>query len=121
VGDAHPAVVEAIGRTAARGTSFGAPSPLELDLARRVQRCVPSMELLRFVNSGTEATMSALRVARAFTERAKIVKFAGCYHGHADLLLVQAGSGVVTVGLPDSPRRPAGALAGRPPGPLTDA
>ena len=111
LGHAHPAVVEAIGRTAARGTSFGAPSPLELDLARRVQRCVPSMELLRFVNSGTEATMSALRVARAFTERAKIVKFAGCYHGHADLLLVQAGSGVVTLGLPDSPGVPAGTVA----------
>jgi len=111
LGHAHPGVVEAIGRTAARGTSFGAPSPLELDLARRVQRCVPSMELLRFVNSGTEATMSALRLARAFTERAKIVKFAGCYHGHADLLLVQAGSGVATLGLPDSPGVPAGTVA----------
>ncbi|HET9707105.1 MAG TPA: glutamate-1-semialdehyde 2,1-aminomutase, partial [Gemmatimonadales bacterium] len=111
LGHAHPAVVEAICRTAARGTSFGAPSPLELDLARLVQRSVPSMELVRFVSSGTEATMSALRVARAFTERAKIVKFAGCYHGHADLLLVQAGSGVATLGLPDSPGVPAGTVA----------
>ena len=111
LGHAHPAVVEAIVRTAARGTSFGAPSPLELDLARRIQRAVPSMELLRFVNSGTEATMSALRLARAFTERTKIVKFAGCYHGHADLLLVQAGSGVATLGLPDSPGVPPGTVA----------
>ena len=111
LGHAHPAVVEAICRTAARGTSFGAPSPLELDLARLVQRSVPSMQLLRFVSSGTEATMSALRVARAFTGRAKIVKFAGCYHGHADLLLVQAGSGVATLGLPDSPGVPAGTVA----------
>jgi glutamate-1-semialdehyde 2,1-aminomutase len=111
LGHAHPAVVDAICRTAARGTSFGAPSPLELDLARLVQRCVPSMDLVRFVSSGTEATMSALRVARAFTGRAKIVKFAGCYHGHADLLLVQAGSGVATLGLPDSPGVPAGTVA----------
>jgi glutamate-1-semialdehyde 2,1-aminomutase len=94
-----------------RGTSFGAPSPLELDLARLVRGFVPSLELLRFVNSGTEATMSALRVARAFTGRAKIVKFAGCYHGHADLLLVQAGSGVATLGLPDSPGVPPATVA----------
>jgi glutamate-1-semialdehyde 2,1-aminomutase len=111
LGHAHPAVVAAISAAAANGTSFGAPSPLEVELARLVQRAIPSMELLRFVNSGTEATMSALRVARAFTGRAKIVKFAGCYHGHADLLLVQAGSGVATLGLPDSPGVPAATVA----------
>ncbi|HET7251031.1 MAG TPA: aminotransferase class III-fold pyridoxal phosphate-dependent enzyme, partial [Gemmatimonadales bacterium] len=111
LGHAHPTVVAAISEAAANGTSFGAPSPLELELARLVQQFVPSMELLRFVNSGTEATMSALRVARAFTGRAKIVKFAGCYHGHADLLLVQAGSGVATLGLPDSPGVPAATVA----------
>jgi len=111
LGHAHPAVVNAITETAAKGTSFGAPTPLELDLARLVQRFVPSMELLRFVNSGTEATMSALRVARAFTGRSKIIKFEGCYHGHADAFLVKAGSGVATLGLPDSPGVPAGAVA----------
>jgi glutamate-1-semialdehyde 2,1-aminomutase len=104
-------VVSAICEAAARGTSYGAPSPLEVELARLLRGSVPSMEMLRFVNSGTEATMSALRVARAFTERAKIVKFAGCYHGHADLLLVQAGSGVATLGLPDSPGVPAATVA----------
>ena len=109
LGHAHPAVVAAIAETAARGTSFGAPSPLEVELARCVRQLVPSLERLRFVNSGTEATMSALRVARAFTNRAKIVKFEGCYHGHADFLLVRAGSGVATLGLPDSPGVPAGA------------
>jgi glutamate-1-semialdehyde 2,1-aminomutase len=111
LGHAHPAVVSAICEAAARGTSYGAPSPLEVELARLLRGSVPSMEMLRFVNSGTEATMSALRVARAFTERAKIVKFAGCYHGHADLLLVQAGSGVATLGLPDSPGVPAATVA----------
>ncbi|HKI94448.1 MAG TPA: glutamate-1-semialdehyde 2,1-aminomutase, partial [Gemmatimonadales bacterium] len=111
LGHAHPAVVNAITETAAKGTSFGAPTPLELDLARLVQRFVPAMELLRFVNSGTEATMSALRVARAFTGRSKIIKFEGCYHGHADAFLVKAGSGVATLGLPDSPGVPAGAVA----------
>jgi len=108
LGHAHPMVVAAIAETAAQGTSFGAPSPLELELARRVRQFVPSLERLRFVNSGTEATMSALRVARAFTNRAKIIKFEGCYHGHADFLLVRAGSGVATLGLPDSPGVPAG-------------
>jgi glutamate-1-semialdehyde 2,1-aminomutase len=111
LGHAPPAVVAALRDAVGRGTSFGAPSPLELDLARLVRSFVPSLELLRFVNSGTEATMSALRVARAFTERAKIVKFAGCYHGHADLLLVQAGSGVATLGLPDSPGVPPATVA----------
>jgi glutamate-1-semialdehyde 2,1-aminomutase len=105
-GHAHPEVVAAIGAALQNGTSFGAPSPLELDLARLIQHALPSIEMLRFVNSGTEATMSALRVARAFTQRTKIIKFAGCYHGHADMLLAQAGSGVATLGLPDSPGVP---------------
>lgn len=103
LGHAPPSVVRAITETAGRGTSFGAPCSLELELARLVMDFVPSMELLRFVNSGTEATMSALRVARAFAGRDKIVKFAGHYHGHADALLVRAGSGVATLALPDSP------------------
>jgi glutamate-1-semialdehyde 2,1-aminomutase len=103
LGHAHPAVVRAITETAARGTSFGAPSALETELAKALQARIPSLEMLRFVNSGTEATMSAIRVARAYTGRMKLVKFAGCYHGHADHLLVQAGSGVATLGLPDSP------------------
>lgn len=111
LGHAHPEVVAALRDAAGRGTSFGAPSPLELDLARLVRRFVPSLELLRFVSSGTEATMSALRLARAFTGRTKIVKFSGCYHGHADLLLVQAGSGVATLGLPDSPGVPPATVA----------
>jgi glutamate-1-semialdehyde 2,1-aminomutase len=111
LGHAHPAVVEAVARTASRGTSFGAPSPLEIELARAVQRFLPGIEMLRFVNSGTEATMSALRLARAFTGRPKIVKFEGCYHGHADMLLVKAGSGVATLGLPDSPGVPPGTAA----------
>ena len=107
LGHAHPRVVQAIAETAQKGTSFGAPSPLELELARRVQGFYPSIELVRFVNSGTEATMSAARLARAFTNRSYIIKFEGCYHGHADLFLVQAGSGVATLGLPDSPGVPA--------------
>jgi len=88
------------------GTSYGAPSPLEIELALRVQAMMPNIEMMRFVNSGTEATMTALRLARAYTQRNKIIKFEGCYHGHADLLLVQAGSGVATLGLPDSPGVP---------------
>ncbi len=111
LGHAHPRVVAAIEETARRGTSFGAPSPLEVELATLIREALPSIELVRFVSSGTEATMSALRLARAFTERPKIVKFAGCYHGHADLLLVQAGSGVATLGLPDSPGVTPGAVA----------
>ena len=106
LGHAHPEVVAAVQQAAERGTSYGAPSPLEIELGRLVQEIMPNIELLRFVNSGTEATMSALRLARAFTERNKIIKFEGCYHGHADLLLVQAGSGVATLGLPDSPGVP---------------
>ena len=106
LGHAHSAVVEALQAAAVRGTSYGAPTALETELARLVVDTVPSVEMVRFVNSGTEATMSALRLARAYTGRQKIVKFAGNYHGHADLLLVQAGSGVATLGLPDSPGVP---------------
>ncbi|HZR47266.1 MAG TPA: glutamate-1-semialdehyde 2,1-aminomutase [Candidatus Manganitrophaceae bacterium] len=106
VGHAHPKVVEAIRKTAALGTSFGAPTPLEIDLAKLVQKNFPLMERVRFVNSGTEATMSAIRLARGFTNRNKIIKFEGCYHGHADSLLVKAGSGATTLGIPDSPGVP---------------
>ncbi len=106
VGHAHPKVVDAIQKTAALGTSFGAPSPLEVELAEQVQSFFPLMELIRFVNSGTEATMSAIRLARGFTKRSKIIKFEGCYHGHADSLLVKAGSGATTLGIPDSPGVP---------------
>jgi glutamate-1-semialdehyde 2,1-aminomutase len=111
LGHAHPRVVGALEDAVASGTSFGAPSPLELELARLISGALPSVELVRFVSSGTEATMSALRLARAFTGRETIVKFAGCYHGHADFLLVQAGSGVATLGLPDSPGVTQGAAA----------
>ena len=106
-GHAHPAVVEALVQAVAKGTSYGAPCPLEVELALKIQSFMPNLEMLRFVNSGTEATMSALRLARAYTRRDKIIKFEGCYHGHADMLLVQAGSGVATLGLPDSPGVPA--------------
>jgi glutamate-1-semialdehyde 2,1-aminomutase len=106
-GHAHPKVIKAIQEAAVKGTSYGAPSPLEIELAKRVMEFMPNIEMIRFVNSGTEATMSALRLARAYTKRDKIIKFDGCYHGHADLLLVQAGSGVATLGLPDSPGVPA--------------
>ncbi|MDX1662828.1 MAG: glutamate-1-semialdehyde 2,1-aminomutase [Candidatus Promineifilaceae bacterium] len=106
LGHAHPLVVEALSKAAARGTSFGAPSALEITLAQLVGEFMPNLEMVRFVNSGTEATMSALRLARAATGREKIVKFQGNYHGHADMLLVQAGSGVATLGLPDSPGVP---------------
>ena len=106
LGHAHPEVVVAVQKAAELGTSYGAPSPLEVELAQLVQKFMPNLEMLRFVNSGTEATMTALRLARAYTQRNKIIKFEGCYHGHADLLLVQAGSGVATLGLPDSPGVP---------------
>ncbi len=111
LGHAHPAVVQALTRQAALGTSFGAPTALETELAECITSAVPSMEMLRFVSSGTEATMSALRLARAATNRNKIIKFAGCYHGHADALLVRAGSGVATLGLPNSPGVTPGAAA----------
>jgi glutamate-1-semialdehyde 2,1-aminomutase len=102
-GHAHPRVVEAVQAATARGTSFGAPTEAEVELAEEVARRVPGVERLRMVSSGTEATMSAARLARAATGRPKLVKFAGCYHGHADALLAAAGSGVATLGLPDSP------------------
>jgi glutamate-1-semialdehyde 2,1-aminomutase len=107
LGHAHPAIVEAIQSQAARGTSFGAPTELESELARLVIEAMPAVEMVRFVSSGTEAVMSAIRLARAYTGREKVIKFAGCYHGHFDGLLVQAGSGVATLGLPDSPGVPA--------------
>jgi glutamate-1-semialdehyde 2,1-aminomutase len=109
LGHAHPRVAEALRLAAERGTSYGAPTALEIELAEIVCALVPSVEMVRFVNSGTEATMSALRLARAYTSREKVVKFEGCYHGHADSLLVKAGSGVATLGLPDSPGVPRGA------------
>jgi glutamate-1-semialdehyde 2,1-aminomutase len=102
-GHAHPRVVEAVQSATARGTSFGAPTEAEVELAEEVARRVPAVEKLRMVSSGTEATMSAARLARAATARNQLVKFAGCYHGHADALLAAAGSGVATLGLPDSP------------------
>jgi glutamate-1-semialdehyde 2,1-aminomutase len=111
LGHAHPVVIEALERTMRRGTSYGAPTAIENELAELVIDTVPSVEMIRFVNSGTEACMSALRLARAYTGRDKIVKFAGNYHGHADMLLVQAGSGVATFGLPDSPGVPNGTTA----------
>jgi len=106
-GHAHPKVTEALREAVTRGTSFGAPTALEIELTSMVRDIFPSMELIRLVNSGTEATMSALRLARAYTGRDKILKFEGCYHGHADSLLVKAGSGVATLGIPDSPGVPA--------------
>lgn len=106
LGHADPVIVDAVTRAAARGTSYGAPSPLELDLAELVRECMPAVEMVRFVNSGTEATMSAVRLARGATGRDLILKFTGCYHGHGDSFLVQAGSGVATLGLPDSPGVP---------------
>jgi glutamate-1-semialdehyde 2,1-aminomutase len=111
LGHAHSAVLHAIAAAAARGTSYGAPTRLEVELAERIVRHVPSIAKVRFVSSGTEATMSALRVARGFTGRRKILKFDGCYHGHADGLLVSAGSGVATLGIPGSPGVPEGTVA----------
>ncbi|PYQ48646.1 MAG: glutamate-1-semialdehyde-2,1-aminomutase, partial [Acidobacteria bacterium] len=111
LGHAHPSVLEAITQAAAKGTSYGAPCAAEVELADRVTRLVPSIQKVRFVSSGTEATMSALRLARAFTGRRKILKFEGCYHGHADALLVAAGSGVATLGIPGSPGVPEGTVA----------
>src|SRR6266516_1923594 len=111
LGHAYPPVVEAVVEASKRGFSFGAPTQAESELAKLVIESVPSIEMIRFVHSGTEATMSALRLARAYTRRNKIIKFSGCYHGHADMLLVQAGSGVATMGLPDSPGVPAEATA----------
>ena len=110
-GHAHPAVVRAVQDAAANGLSFGAPTAIETVMARRIQELVPSMELVRMCNSGTEATMSAIRLARGCTGRDKIVKFEGCYHGHCDSLLVKAGSGALTLGVPTSPGVPAALAA----------
>ena len=106
LGHRHPAVIQAIQKVLERGTSYGAPTDLEVELARMVVDAVPSVEMVRMVNSGTEATMSAVRLARGVTGREMIVKFDGCYHGHADALLVEAGSGVATLGIPGSPGVP---------------
>jgi glutamate-1-semialdehyde 2,1-aminomutase len=110
LGHAHPAVTRALADQLSRGTSYGAPTGAEVDLAERIVRLVPGIEMVRLVNSGTEATMSALRVARAHTGRSRVLKFTGCYHGHADPFLVAAGSGVATLGLPNSPGVPEGAV-----------
>jgi glutamate-1-semialdehyde 2,1-aminomutase len=108
LGHRHPVVLDALNHAISRGTSFGAPTEQEIELAETVREMFPSIEMVRLVNSGTEATMSALRVARGFTNRDLTIKFEGCYHGHVDSLLVKAGSGVATLGLPDSPGVPKG-------------
>ncbi|RPI00956.1 MAG: glutamate-1-semialdehyde-2,1-aminomutase [Ignavibacteriae bacterium] len=107
LGHSNPAILKAVREAVKRGTSFGAPTKLEVKMAELITKLVPSIELVRMVNSGTEATMSAIRLARAFTGREKIVKFDGCYHGHADTFLIKAGSGAMTLGVPDSPGIPA--------------
>lgn len=106
LGHAHPSVVKALKSAVDKGTSYGAPTEAEIKLAQMVTGLYPSMDMVRMVNSGTEATMSAIRVARGFTGKDKIIKFEGCYHGHADGLLVKAGSGAATFGVPDSPGVP---------------
>src|SRR6185295_15736688 len=107
LGHAHPRIIQAVQRTAEAGTSFGIPNPLEVTMAKLIRELVPSVEKVRLCNSGTEACMSAIRLARGFTKRDKIIKFDGCYHGHADSLLVKAGSGALTFGHPDSAGVPA--------------
>ena len=107
MGHSHPDIVGAIKNQVELGTSYGAPTSLESDVARLIRKCIPSIEKIRMVNSGTEATMTTIRLARGFTGRNKIIKFDGCYHGHVDSLLIKAGSGVATFGLPDSPGVPA--------------
>lgn len=111
VGHAHPEVVEAIRSAAGRGTSYGAPTEGETQLAEMIRQAMPAVEMVRLVNSGTEATMSAVRLARAYTKRRRILKFIGCYHGHSDAFLIQAGSGAMTLGVPDSPGVTPGAAA----------
>ncbi|MDH3859547.1 MAG: glutamate-1-semialdehyde 2,1-aminomutase [Gammaproteobacteria bacterium] len=106
-GHAHPEIIAAVTETVQKGLSFGAPSPLEVELAQRICELMPSIDLVRMTCSGTEATMSAIRLARGFTGRDKIIKFEGCYHGHADSLLIKAGSGALTLGVPSSPGVPA--------------
>ena len=107
LGHAHPEVLNAVSSTIQDGLSFGAPTALESEVAEEICRLVPSMDMVRMVSSGTEATMSALRLARGYTGRDKIIKFEGCYHGHSDSLLVKAGSGALTFGVPSSPGVPA--------------
>ena len=121
LGHSHPQVVEALKKAVEQGTSFGAPTELEITLAKMISAAMPSIEMLRFVNSGTEATMSALRLARAYTNRDKIIKFAGGYHGHSDGLLVKAGSGAATLGIPDSPGVPSGYASNTLTAPYNDA
>merc|ERR1712151_321995 len=111
LGHADDDVLAAVSKTMEKGTSFGAPCPLENVLAKMVIEAVPSVEMVRFTNSGTEACMGMIRLVRAYTKRDIVVKFDGCYHGHADAFLVQAGSGVATLGLPDSPGVPSAATA----------
>lgn len=106
LGHSHPAVVKALEAAVARGTSYGIPTRMEVEMARKVVEMVPSIEMVRMVNSGTEATMSAVRLARGYTGRKKIIKFNGCYHGHVDALLVKSGSGVITLGIPGTPGIP---------------
>ncbi|MFN4196833.1 MAG: aminotransferase class III-fold pyridoxal phosphate-dependent enzyme, partial [Caldimicrobium sp.] len=106
LGHAHPNVIAEVYFASKRGTSFGAPTWLEVEMAELLCKCIPSLEKVRLVNSGTEATMSAIRLARAYTNRKKIVKFDGCYHGHSDSLLVKGGSGLATFGIPSSPGVP---------------
>ena len=108
LGHNHPAVLEAVTKTAMDGLSFGAATEIEVEMAEYICKNIPSVDMVRMVNSGTEAVMSAIRVARGYTGRNKIVKFAGCYHGHCDAMLVKAGSGVMTAGIPDSAGVPAG-------------
>jgi glutamate-1-semialdehyde 2,1-aminomutase len=112
LGHAHPRVIEAVRKAALSGTSFGAPTELEVAVAELITRLMPSIEMVRMVNSGTEATMSAIRLARAFTGREMIIKFEGCYHGHGDSFLIKAGSGAMTLSVPNSPGVPSGVAAG---------
>ena len=111
LGHSHPAVYEAVVKAAEKGLSFGAATGIENKVAELIKEMVPSMEMMRMVNSGTEAVMSAVRLARGYTGRSKIIKFAGCYHGHSDSMLVKAGSGAMTTGVPDSLGVPAGCAA----------